>query len=377
MSLSRSSSAVLTFVHILSFATTSYAQATCGESVRAALGTITSNLAGLNFPCCQTSQARCRLSDADCEGSFPDFASCISASGSVACGMTESGSTGAPCAAYQGTVGPYGVSPVGSGGLEFDLDGIVAANWPRLGLDDSVVLCCRAGNGACHLGELVDDDINPCNVRNEEYELFCVGDARHGMCTVRANTRQTREIGQYFRINLDPAARPSSSGPSSASNTPSSTQTSPNADGTTSDGPPKSSQGAPVSSSGSRTNLGLAVALPVVLAVLLLATCALLFRRRLRKFALKSRELPLEERITPMYTPTNVFFPAESHLPSEGHTNVTGPVGGKGSDVYSRSHTRRTSSRGYGSSTYVNGSTFVNVGRSDGPRPPSYSEHER
>lgn len=171
---------------------------------------------GVDFPCCSRTVANCTTVDGDCPRDFPEFSTCISVGGTVVCNLNaDSQDTGSPCSTYKGTVGPYGFSPVdASNDLHFDAFGIIRTNWPRISTDDSSAVCCIANNGPCHMATTDEDDINACDPG--EYELFCIGDSVHGMCTVRANTTHTKDIGQYYRVNLDTSSTSSSSASSSS-----------------------------------------------------------------------------------------------------------------------------------------------------------------
>ncbi|EJD54723.1 hypothetical protein AURDEDRAFT_148369 [Auricularia subglabra TFB-10046 SS5] len=334
----------------------------CASSVQSALSTITFNLSGLNFPCCQTSRADCHLTDADCVGDFSDFASCIVAAGSAACGISFSPTTGSPCAAYKGTVGSYGVSPVVPGGLQFKLDNIVQENWPNLGLDDSVVLCCLDDNGPCHIGELDQDNINPC--KKGQYELFCVGDADHGMCTVRANTTHTQEVGQYFRINLDPADAPSTSSASSISIGPTSTFSLSGKAPSEKIVGPSQTAGAIQTSQTRRKNLALAVSLPVALGLLLLCTCVVFFMRWRRRRRAAESEV---RQISPVQFVASTESTSSPISSGSGAASSQPLLGGKRAQALAQARMTQAESELDSDSRFADYSIT-------GAAPPSYSE---
>ena len=193
---------------------------TCLEAAEAAIAAVPAAQAGIDWPCCSRTTALCRadLDTCDDGGQFPDFATCFSTSGSIACQITETTSTGAPCGAFTGESGASGVTPVADHDLTFDgLEAVVRANWAALGVDNSRVLCCSPSSGDCHLDQSDEDLVNPCN--RGEYELLCAGSQTQGICSVYANVTQTRELGVYFRVNLATDTSPSGSESTPASPT--------------------------------------------------------------------------------------------------------------------------------------------------------------
>ncbi|KZW03646.1 hypothetical protein EXIGLDRAFT_828492 [Exidia glandulosa HHB12029] len=342
---------------------------TCDAGASAAVNTIAASDVGLNWPCCSNTTARCIMTANDCPKAYPEFANCISADGSVVCGLnSDSFDSGSPCANYTGTVAPYGVWPVETdNSLQFDLLGMFTTNWPKIIADDSVVVCCADNNGACQLGTLQNDDVNPC--KKGEYELFCVGDAKHGMCTVRANTTQTHEIGLYFRVNLDPAADPAlaASGSSTAPIFTTSSGTG-SATGLPASSGAASAAAASTVASGGKASHALVIALPIVLGLLVLAViCLLIFLRRRKR----SRHRAVEERIDPLHAPPpsslmvqrapsgTVYFVEESYASTEAPFPESST---KASQMYSSDPIHRLSL------------IPESEGSRHGPAPPTYSE---
>ncbi|KAH7106605.1 hypothetical protein BKA62DRAFT_300358 [Auriculariales sp. MPI-PUGE-AT-0066] len=256
---------------------------TCLEAARAAVDATPISQTGLGWPCCSRTRASCILDGNECDAAHPDFASCFSVDGTVACQITETNSTGAPCAIYDGEAGPAGVTAVSDNSLNFSgLESAVRANWPALGLNQEHVMCCSSSSGDCHLGELVDDDINPCN--KGEYELKCAGNEELGVCSAFANTTATHELGIFYRINFS-ASSSSSSGtstlPSSASTTPQSSSTALGQDAT----------GLPAASESKKKGTNaIVIALPVVLGLLIIFLLAFFLLRRRRQRAGKEME---------------------------------------------------------------------------------------
>jgi len=106
-------------------------------------------------------------------------------------------------AGLMGPIGTYGVeSYVGDGLASLDLTGIgesILTNWPRVGYDNSVSLCCAIAS--CRLVSVSSINVDVCNT--SEYMLKCAGDNLHGICSVW----NTAEIGEYLLVNADASSR--------------------------------------------------------------------------------------------------------------------------------------------------------------------------
>jgi len=207
-----------------------------------------------------------------------------------ACVISYSSADDAPCGQFSGTSGAtHGASPLGTDYAislqSTSLQEAIETNWERLSTLSEASLCCAsddaisAGAAGCHMGTVQMMSQNPCNAG--EYNIKCYGAATAGLCMVYNNVTDTSDIGQYYVVNLaDDVPRPSATGSASQS-TPSS-QPSTTSSGTGAGATTPTTPEYPGDEKTSGPNL-IAIIVPVVIGVLLIALAILFFLRRRRQ----------------------------------------------------------------------------------------------
>jgi hypothetical protein len=171
---------------------------TCVSAAQAALQVV--HYTGTSWMCCSEGASPLCIQSTvlgRCESPYNGFSQCVHIDQTTACGIDDS----PPCGAYTGPHGVYGVQFYHDNHLASlnltNVQEVVLSNWPTLGYDNSIALCC----GAVCRSELVQyNDIDVCN--NGEYMLKCAGDDLHGICSIWNNT----ETGEYLLVNADPGA---------------------------------------------------------------------------------------------------------------------------------------------------------------------------
>jgi hypothetical protein len=137
-----------------------------------------------------------------CNATYNELYQCIRINQAIGCGANSA----PPCGEYVGPKGLLGVQVYQGGGLaSLNLTTIgngVLLNWPRIGYDNAVSLCCSSA--ACRLLSVTSVAVNVCNA--DEYMLKCAGDNLHGICSIWTDA----DIGEYLLVNADTQAPASS-----------------------------------------------------------------------------------------------------------------------------------------------------------------------
>ena len=171
---------------------------TCVSAAQAAIQVV--HYTGTSWMCCgEGASPLCIQSTVlgRCKSPYNRFTQCVHIDQTTACGIDDS----PPCGAYTGPYGAYGVQFYHDNHLASlnltNVGEVVLFNWPSLGHDNSIALCCGA---VCRLELVQYNDIDVCN--NGEYMLKCAGDDLHGICSIWNNT----ETGEYLLVNANPGA---------------------------------------------------------------------------------------------------------------------------------------------------------------------------
>jgi len=169
-------------------------QASCAQLMQKSLSIVHYN--GTSWTCCSQSGDCIQTAViGGCYSPYSGLTQCVVAGSAKACGIN-----GLPgCGAYVGPIGSYGINAyIGSGIASFDLKGVgqsVLMNWPRVGYDNSVALCCAPTS--CRLASVMYLQEDMCYT--DEYMLKCAGDIVHGICSVWNSV----EIGEYLLVNAN------------------------------------------------------------------------------------------------------------------------------------------------------------------------------
>jgi len=178
-------------------------QAPCAQTMDESFSVLHYN--GTSWTCCDSNTCIQTAVTGGCYHPFSGLTQCVVADMAKGCGINSNPG----CGAYVGPIGTYGVeSYVGNGLASLDLTGIgesILMNWPRVGYDNSVSLCCAIAS--CRLVSVSFIDVDVCT--SSEYMLKCAGDNVHGICSVW----NTVEIGEYLLVNANASVTSASAAP--------------------------------------------------------------------------------------------------------------------------------------------------------------------